>query len=299
MNTHYRLWPCPVGCTLDFGEAKYLIDHIYSTHSRVHDPGQLQGLLEGCALPNRKAFALECPLCKTATMSPELWFKHVGHHLEELACYTLPAKVYGDEDDQDDLDVASIASEASEVGYNISSQQEPEEAIVSNEDPDSTERNVTDNDPAPLQTFTKNIKYETRILPRENGKDGGYRNRSQVELEMDALLDDEPRDSDSENDRIRHRHEQAQPRQEVQPLNADLADVRSTLMDASNAPSSAHSPAPASASRTSRETEQRPRGILKKPTQSFPDNVDFVRESVAPPRENVPVRASLSEVLKY
>ncbi|CZT18257.1 uncharacterized protein RCC_04102 [Ramularia collo-cygni] len=101
MKTHHQLWACPLGCKLDFKERESLMEHISFAHNRDYEPEDLHGLLESCAKSDETTFDLQCPLCKEASWSPQLWFKHVGHHLEELACYTLPARVYSDEAEMD------------------------------------------------------------------------------------------------------------------------------------------------------------------------------------------------------
>lgn len=104
---HWRTWICPLGCpSTRFATATDLRLHMTEMHvSSTFSEQDLAALadLSNEADPAKARGA--CPLCAEAhLMTPKDYQRHVGHHLEQLALFTVSAALYdadGSEDDQD------------------------------------------------------------------------------------------------------------------------------------------------------------------------------------------------------
>ncbi|KAK5708837.1 hypothetical protein LTR17_020324 [Elasticomyces elasticus] len=98
-DMHHRAWACPfckdVLATLELFQA-----HVVDSHNQERDDSNMQRVIDACAQPlENELTTSQCPLCQKKIVSQKRFFEHLGHHLEELALFSLPSHLHGDESD--------------------------------------------------------------------------------------------------------------------------------------------------------------------------------------------------------
>ncbi|KAK6423460.1 hypothetical protein LTR81_003817 [Elasticomyces elasticus] len=120
-DMHHRAWACPyckdVLATSDLFQA-----HVVDSHDQEHDDSSMQRMINACAQPlENEVTTSQCPLCQKQIVPQKRFFKHLGHHLEELALFSLPSHLHGDESDagSDGSDASDIPQAAIDVQREI------------------------------------------------------------------------------------------------------------------------------------------------------------------------------------
>ena len=118
---HDRTWVFPYSCVKPMSSLTELSSHLASEHTLAALPHILQkaSIASGQAAEVDKS--LICPLCTRPCNSTKSWTKHVGHHLEQLALFSLPMELFStdtpdnsDEEPNDDGDHSSARSSNAE-----------------------------------------------------------------------------------------------------------------------------------------------------------------------------------------
>ncbi|KAK3720811.1 hypothetical protein LTR37_003474 [Vermiconidia calcicola] len=125
INMHNRYWSCAF-CSAEIHSELSFQEHLVGHHGQGPERSILQTLTDACAVSSQEVPDLSCPLCKTTQPSSKRWFKHVGHHLEQLALHALPQHVMGSEteDDEDEHAIEGSDRSAGEVGIIAGSHRE-------------------------------------------------------------------------------------------------------------------------------------------------------------------------------
>lgn len=101
---HWRVWKCTLGCaSRTFPTAGDFRNHIHTSHPRsITTTVNLETITNlGSSIDPGKAQG-ECPLCVTyRTRSCSDYASHVGHHLEQLALFTIPNVAYDCDTDEE------------------------------------------------------------------------------------------------------------------------------------------------------------------------------------------------------
>ncbi|KAK5690322.1 hypothetical protein LTR17_025969 [Elasticomyces elasticus] len=88
---HYRTWICPFGCPDVLESAQVFQVHVTQHHGPKLGNLDIQQMIDACGLPSEiDQVTSRCPLCQKMLTAPEQFFKHLGHHLEELTLFSLP-----------------------------------------------------------------------------------------------------------------------------------------------------------------------------------------------------------------
>ncbi|SMY24007.1 unnamed protein product [Zymoseptoria tritici ST99CH_1A5] len=104
---HYRYWVCPYGCEDAFASAEDHRRHMNVDHHEDLQDVMLKSLSKSCARDSGFQFA-QCPFCYKETSNRNLWFKHVGHHLEQLALFALPTHIFAHSTDHEENDPSDV-----------------------------------------------------------------------------------------------------------------------------------------------------------------------------------------------
>jgi hypothetical protein len=112
------VWLCPYGCAEPLRSSEGFETHIRATHHLAcrADPSAIRDLTMACRRSEVQDGARPCPLCEKLCDSAKRWTKHVGHHLEQLALFSLPAELLsGDSPDGSDGSSDIVSNPGSEV----------------------------------------------------------------------------------------------------------------------------------------------------------------------------------------
>ena len=92
METHTKFWLCPYDCTEPISSSKDFESHVRTIHHLADsaDASAVRNLTAACGRAESREGARSCPLCMKICDSAKRWTKHVGHHLEQLALFSLP-----------------------------------------------------------------------------------------------------------------------------------------------------------------------------------------------------------------
>jgi hypothetical protein len=126
---HTRVWVCPYGCVEPMRSPDTFRSHIETAHIRSVPGDFTQTLVAACGRTIEMPSIRICPLCSEMCPSAKHWTKHVGHHLEQLALFSLPMELF-----------AIDASDGSD-GHSSTEEQHPGHAL-SDVEPDSLARAV-------------------------------------------------------------------------------------------------------------------------------------------------------------
>ncbi|KAK3644383.1 hypothetical protein LTR56_009635 [Elasticomyces elasticus] len=109
-DMHHRVWACPY-CKDVLATSELFQAHVVDSHDQKHDDSSMQRMINACAQPlENELTTSQCPLCQKIIVPQKRFFKHLGHHLEELALFSLPSHLHGDESD-----AGSDGSDASDI----------------------------------------------------------------------------------------------------------------------------------------------------------------------------------------
>jgi uncharacterized C2H2 Zn-finger protein len=109
MESHDKHWLCPYNCPDTFTSSEGFERHLQVEH--LVEAPMLATLSKSCASKRIMATYHACTLCKRPITASDLW-KHVGHHLEQLALFAVPSHLLSNDSDNDH-DVVSSAEEMS------------------------------------------------------------------------------------------------------------------------------------------------------------------------------------------
>jgi hypothetical protein len=93
-GTHARVWVCPYGCVEPMRSPDTFRSHIETAHTHSAPGDVTQTLIAACGRTIDKVPIRTCPLCTKLCPSAKHWTKHVGHHLEQLALFSLPMELF-------------------------------------------------------------------------------------------------------------------------------------------------------------------------------------------------------------
>ena len=99
---HNRLWLCPFGCSDKFSQEPCWQEHVRKHHGQSYDQSTQQRISESCVIATNDTAEQKCPLCQKTLATPKVRFKHLGHHLEQLALHALPQHVLSNESEGDE-----------------------------------------------------------------------------------------------------------------------------------------------------------------------------------------------------
>ncbi|KJY02193.1 hypothetical protein TI39_contig81g00001, partial [Zymoseptoria brevis] len=109
---HYRYWVCPYGCEESFTSVEDHCRHLSNAHHEDVNEVMLKSISKSCAR-NDASQSAQCPFCSEEKSNRKLWFKHVGHHLEQLALFALPTRLFAaDSDEENEGDVGSADADS-------------------------------------------------------------------------------------------------------------------------------------------------------------------------------------------
>ncbi|KAK5703862.1 hypothetical protein LTR97_002875 [Elasticomyces elasticus] len=120
-DMHHRAWACPY-CKDVLATSELFQAHVVDSHNQERDDSNMQRMVDACAQPlENELTTSQCPLCQKEIVPQKRFFKHLGHHLEELALFSLPSHLHGDESDaeSDGSDASDIPQAAIDVQREI------------------------------------------------------------------------------------------------------------------------------------------------------------------------------------
>ncbi|KAK4899643.1 hypothetical protein LTR27_002909 [Elasticomyces elasticus] len=124
---HYRTWACPYGCIDVLATPELFQAHVVRDHDQKLDDPNMQRMIDACAQPlEDESTTSQCPLCQRTIVPQKRFFKHLGHHLEELALFSLPSHLHGDESDAESngSNVSDVLQDGIDVQREIDSLEE-------------------------------------------------------------------------------------------------------------------------------------------------------------------------------
>ncbi|CAJ0548531.1 Ff.00g021440.m01.CDS01 [Fusarium sp. VM40] len=101
---HWRSWACCLGCDNSFTSLEGMVAHLTQVHSVAVTSANFKGLLSICEKPKPTEDSAECPLCKETLESFDQYQRHIAHHQEDLALFTLPQHSLNDDESSDDVE---------------------------------------------------------------------------------------------------------------------------------------------------------------------------------------------------
>ncbi|GAW16547.1 hypothetical protein ANO14919_059770 [Xylariales sp. No.14919] len=98
-QVHWRVWQCPFECQQAFHGADEFRCHLQEAHSNDLTPPQHGTFERTCGNLDILKANGPCPICIEVNITTVTqYYKHVGHHLEQLSLFALPATA--DDDDE-------------------------------------------------------------------------------------------------------------------------------------------------------------------------------------------------------
>lgn len=169
MKDHFRYWVCPYSCSQLFETSAQHQEHLRSRHAEQLNEATMTSLSDSCAR-ERSPPSLKCPLCNDEKPTQNAWFKHVGHHLEQLALFALPKHLLAHDSDEDDDERLSLSDgERISGDIDLSGEGPDFEGFNTTSDTElSTEVNVEDLHVPQIQLT--DMVGRTHILPLETCK---------------------------------------------------------------------------------------------------------------------------------
>ena len=98
---HERAWVCPYACVKLMRSPIELSTHLAAEHAHMVLPHNLQKTTIVSKQKEEAKKSLSCPLCTRSCNSKKLWTKHVGHHLEQVALFSLPMELFSTDAPED------------------------------------------------------------------------------------------------------------------------------------------------------------------------------------------------------
>lgn len=122
---HWRQWSCPLGCAANSSSPLSLRRHLKDIHGTVPSDKNIDFIISQSSRPDPQHSHGVCPLCNDVNIKSNHQYRsHIGHHLEQLALFVLPAHEYDSADDEDEDSNASASD--TEEEEEISTQNEDE-----------------------------------------------------------------------------------------------------------------------------------------------------------------------------
>ena len=112
---HDKTWVCPYACGKSVNSPAELRSHVAAEHRHSVLPHGLQKATITSGRTVEVSTSASCPLCTRHCKPGKPWTKHVGHHLEQLALFSLPMELFatdtpdGSDAEQNDDDGHSSA----------------------------------------------------------------------------------------------------------------------------------------------------------------------------------------------
>ncbi|KAK5684817.1 hypothetical protein LTS10_002892 [Elasticomyces elasticus] len=126
-DMHQRTWACPYGCHDVLATSELFQIHVVRNHDQKLEDPNMHRMIDACAQPlGDESATSHCPLCQKMIVPQKRFFKHLGHHLEELALFSLPSHLHGDESDaeSDGSNASGVLQDANDVQREIDSREE-------------------------------------------------------------------------------------------------------------------------------------------------------------------------------
>jgi hypothetical protein len=118
---HDKLWVCPYADREAMRSPSEIMSHLEQKHPHSMLSDTLPDLIAARGSAAESGSNTVCPLCTKQCDSAKRWSKHVGHHLEQLALFSLPLELFitespdnGDVDEKDVSELLSIAASDSD-----------------------------------------------------------------------------------------------------------------------------------------------------------------------------------------
>lgn len=100
LNEHWRLWTCPLGCSLEVSNSENLLSHVEGKHGDLVSAEKIEVLISLSSRTDETKVEEACSLCQKCEIKTMDRYKtHVGHHLEQLALFSVP-RTYRDENSE-------------------------------------------------------------------------------------------------------------------------------------------------------------------------------------------------------
>lgn len=91
-SQHWRNWACPFGCSTAFDACRDLEDHLGSTHAEDLTAERVSYVSALSSRTDPSKVKGVCPICQKVNLTTINEYEfHIGHHLEQLALFALPA----------------------------------------------------------------------------------------------------------------------------------------------------------------------------------------------------------------
>ncbi|KAK8022536.1 hypothetical protein PG993_013303 [Apiospora rasikravindrae] len=88
---HWRIWKCPFENSDPFQSPEAFLAHLRHNHDEAISPDQIETFLIACERPCLDFEQQHCQFCNENLLSTHQYQRHIGHHLEQLALFALPA----------------------------------------------------------------------------------------------------------------------------------------------------------------------------------------------------------------
>ncbi|KAK4948323.1 hypothetical protein LTR10_012857 [Elasticomyces elasticus] len=172
-DMHHRAWACPY-CEDVLATSELFQAHVVDNHNQERDDSNVQRMINACAQPlEHELTTSQCPLCQKMIVPQKRFFKHLGHHLEELALFSLPSHLHGDESDagSDGSDASDIPQAAIDVQREIDRVQKQ----INSGTLEWADRNLALNELSELKRLKEanNDLTSAAMLPDDGGESGG------------------------------------------------------------------------------------------------------------------------------
>ncbi|KAF2164405.1 hypothetical protein M409DRAFT_56674 [Zasmidium cellare ATCC 36951] len=142
LKEHDTCWVCPFDCSDAFNDPGSFKKHLKAVHLHDKCDYAAENLLSSSARIGQGPECVRCPLCFEGKQDAKTYYKHLGHHMEQLALFALPSRLYGDAEESDSapgesdvaLNVASVPisspEPASDGNFSPSGRFEPDTEVL-------------------------------------------------------------------------------------------------------------------------------------------------------------------------
>lgn len=132
LQEHWRQWACPLGCAAKSSSPLGLRQHLKDFHGTVSSDKNIDFIISQSSRPDPQHSHGICPLCNDVEIKSNHQYRsHIGHHLEQLALFVLPAHEYDSADDEDENSNRSAHDTEEEDETSSQNEYEPRDFVSS------------------------------------------------------------------------------------------------------------------------------------------------------------------------